>query len=164
RGVWHAVLVVPAPGAIRAGGQALEPRAYDRGREGAVRPRRGAIRRPTPRALVGRFCEHAGVTHQTGLIVGRDRELEVTCDFISEVAHGPRALVVEGDPGIGKTAVWRTSVTEAQGRGCRVLRCVGAQADARLSFVGLRDLFGGVVDELIPALPAPQRDALERAL
>ena len=70
------------------------------------------------------------------------------------------ALLIEGDAGIGKTAVWRAAL-ELSGR---ALVCVADEADARLSFSGLADLLGEVADAVLPALPPPQREALEVAL
>ena len=97
-------------------------------------------------------------------LVGRGRELALALAFLAGLAMGPAALDIEGDAGIGKTALWRATVAEAPAHGCRVLTCAGAEAEARLSFVGLSDLIGDVVDEEIDSLPAPQREALERAL
>jgi DNA-binding NarL/FixJ family response regulator len=97
-------------------------------------------------------------------IAGRDQELRLAHAFVDGLGEGPRALLLEGEAGIGKTAVWRAAVAEAEASGCRVLRCVAEQAEAQLSFVGLGDLAGAVADEFLPALPAPQREALEIAL
>jgi hypothetical protein len=97
-------------------------------------------------------------------IVGRDQELALVREFAGGLRDGPRALILEGEAGIGKTAVWRAALAEAEAAGCRVLRCVAEQTEARLAFVGLVDLAGAVADELLPALPAPQREALDVAL
>ena len=96
--------------------------------------------------------------------VGREPELRAVRALLDGLGDGPRALLVEGDAGIGKTAVWRSALVEAEARGCRVLRCVAEQAEVRLSFVGLADLVGELADELLDELPAPQREALEIAL
>jgi DNA-binding CsgD family transcriptional regulator len=100
---------------------------------------------------------------QAGL-VGREPELGAAGEFLAGLRAGPRGLVIEGEAGIGKTAVWRAALAEAEASGCRVLQCVAEQAEARLSFVGLTDLAADVADELLPALPAPQREALEVVL
>ena len=97
-------------------------------------------------------------------VIGRDEELALARAFLDGAGAGPRALVVEGEAGIGKTAVWLATLEEAAVRGCRVLRCAGEESEARLSFVGLSDLIGDTADEFLPALPAPQREALEVAL
>jgi DNA-binding CsgD family transcriptional regulator len=97
-------------------------------------------------------------------VIGRDEELALARAFLGGLAAGPRALVIEGEAGIGKTAVWLSALDEAATRGCRVLRSAGEESEARLSFVGLNDLIGDTVEPFLPALPAPQRDALEVAL
>ena len=97
-------------------------------------------------------------------VIGRDEELAVARAFLAGMRAGPRALLVEGEAGIGKTAVWLAALDEAAARGCRVLRCAGEESEARLSFVGLADLIGDTAGERLHALPAPQRQALEVAL
>ena len=94
----------------------------------------------------------------------RERELGAARALLDGLDDGPRGLLVEGDAGIGKTAVWRSALREAEARGHLVLRCVAEQAEARLPFVGLADLIDGIADDHLAALPAPQREALEVAL
>jgi len=77
---------------------------------------------------------------------------------------GPRVLVLEGEPGVGKTTVWRAGVEAAKELSMRVLEASPAEAEARMSFTALDDLLDGVVAEALPALPPPQRHALEVAL
>ena len=97
-------------------------------------------------------------------VIGRDEELALAQAFLGALPDGPRALVVEGEAGIGKTAVWLAALELAESRGCRVLRCAGEESEARMSFVGLTDLVGDTADEVLLALPAAQREALEVAL
>ena len=98
-------------------------------------------------------------------IVGREHELAVARTVLARCRDGPGGLLLEGEAGIGKTAVWRAAGEEAAREGStRVLTCVAEQAEARLAFVGLGDLVGEVVDEVVGALAAPQREALEVAL
>src|SRR6266496_2483974 len=99
-----------------------------------------------------------------GGIVGRDSELVAAGTFLDGVSESGRALVIEGEAGIGKTAVWHAALEEARARGYQLLTCVAAQAVVRLSFVGLNDLTGAVADDVLPSLPEPQRKALEIAL
>ena len=94
-------------------------------------------------------------------LFGRDRELEAGRSFL---AGDRRGLVIEGAAGIGKTAVWRGLLEGARSDGYLVLECVGDSAEARLTFVGLSDLLGDVVDPVLPRLPPPQARALEVAL
>jgi predicted ATPase len=41
------------------------------------------------------------------VLVGRDDELGSIDAFVADVARGPCALVLAGEAGIGKTALWR---------------------------------------------------------
>ena len=61
-------------------------------------------------------------------IVGRDGELAIARAFL-DVREGARGLLVEGESGIGKTAVWVAVMECAASLGYRVLSCVGAQAE-----------------------------------
>jgi DNA-binding CsgD family transcriptional regulator len=97
-------------------------------------------------------------------LVGRRQELAAIDAFLGEDARGAAALVLEGEAGIGKTSVWREGVERARGRGFRVLTARPVGAEVRLSFAGLGDLLGEVVEEVLPSLPEPQRQALEAAL
>src|SRR3954454_23697328 len=93
-------------------------------------------------------------------VVGREHELAVARAVVDGLTGGPQALLIEGDAGIGKTAVWRAAL----GLAGRALVCVADAADARLSFSGLVDLLDEVADAVVPARPRPQREALEVAL
>ena len=98
------------------------------------------------------------------MIVGRTQEIASLATFLDDVPDGPVALVLEGEPGIGKTVLWARAVEEARGRGYRVMSCRPAGPDAQLSFVALGDLFSADTQPLLEALPDPQREALEVAL
>lgn len=99
-----------------------------------------------------------------GELVGRDAELTAVEGFLDYPHAGRRELLIEGAAGIGKTAVWRAAVEAALARSHRVLVAEAAQGEARLSFAVLGDLLAGLIDEVAPVLPAPQRRALEIAL
>ena len=99
-----------------------------------------------------------------GSVVGRDPELERIAAFLDLDAAGGRALLIEGEAGIGKTTLWRAGVSQARERGWDVLTAGPAAAEARLGFAVIGDLLTGVVDEIVSLLPAPQRQALEVAL
>ena len=84
--------------------------------------------------------------------------------FVEEAARGPAALVVEGEPGIGKTELWNAGVGQARARGLRVLESRPAGAETQLSFAVLRDLLGAGFADAVASLPERQRRALEVAL
>jgi DNA-binding CsgD family transcriptional regulator len=72
--------------------------------------------------------------------------------------------VLEGEAGIGKTTLWRAALKRASEVGLRVLATVATEPEARLSYAGLGDLLGLVVDDVLDELPPPQRNALQVAL
>ena len=98
-------------------------------------------------------------------VVGRDEELVRIREFLGPGARDrPAALVLEGEAGIGKTALWRAALGLAGEHGFRVLTATPAASERGLPFAGLRDLFGDAFAELAPELPAPQRRAFAVAL
>jgi predicted ATPase len=96
--------------------------------------------------------------------VGRQWELAEADRFLDAVPAGPAALVLEGEPGIGKTTIWRAAVDAARNRSYCVLVCRASESESALSFLGLGDLLDSVSDAMLEALPEPQRRALELAL
>jgi len=97
-------------------------------------------------------------------IVSRQEELAALHAFVEEERGGPAALVLEGEAGIGKSTLWLAGVEQARTQGLRVLSSRPAEAERGLAHVGLGDLFEDVLDDVLPALPAPRRLALEAAL
>jgi AAA ATPase domain len=97
-------------------------------------------------------------------VIGRDEELAAIRAFLAEVEQAPAALVLSGEPGIGKTILWEEGVEEARGSFACVLTCRGVEAEASLSFAALSELLTGRFDEVAPSLAAPRRRALEVAL
>lgn len=98
-------------------------------------------------------------------VVGRDAEAVAIERFLDQIPDGPpRGLLIEGEPGIGKSTVWSHAARAAAGRGYRVLEARPSEVEQQLSFAGLGDLLGGVVDGVEGALPEPQRGALRAAL
>ena len=100
----------------------------------------------------------------SGALIGRDRELEVLLEALERARDGACAVVLEGEAGVGKTALWRRAVQEAASRGWRILPSAPTGSEARLAFAALGDLLDRDLDEVAPALARPQRIALERAL
>ena len=97
-------------------------------------------------------------------IIGREEELAELREFLDAVGRVPAAFLMEGDPGIGKTVLWRAGVELARARDLRVLTAIPATAETRLAFAALADLLGPVLGDVLTNLPAPQRRALEVAL
>ena len=82
--------------------------------------------------------------------------------LIEAVRQGEsRALVLRGEPGVGKTALLDYLAEHASG--CVVARAAGVQSEMELAFAGLQQLCAPMLDHL-QRLPHPQRDALGVAL
>jgi DNA-binding CsgD family transcriptional regulator len=97
-------------------------------------------------------------------VIGRETELAAGRRFVDDLTSLAHPLVIEGEPGIGKTTVWREIVGLAEASGARVLTSRPSEAEARLSSTGLADLLAGVDRERIHRLPDPQRAVLDAAL
>ena len=100
----------------------------------------------------------------TGGVVGRDRELATVTSFLDALPSGTSGLLLEGAAGIGKTTVWEAGVAGAAARSYIILSSRPAESEATLSFAALGDLMDGLLGQVLPQLPAPQRRALEVAL
>jgi DNA-binding CsgD family transcriptional regulator len=99
-----------------------------------------------------------------GDVIGRESELAILHSFLDSIPTGPSALVLSGDPGIGKTTVWREGLAGAQLRRYRTLSCSPVEAETRLSYAALGDLLESILEGALPTVPEPQRQALEVAL
>jgi len=91
-------------------------------------------------------------------LTGRRGERDAL-DRLAQAVRGgaSRALVVRGEPGVGKTALLEYLVEQASG--CQVVRAAGVQSEMELPFAGLHQLCAPMPDRL-DRLPEPQRDAL----
>ena len=97
-------------------------------------------------------------------VYGRDRELQQVSAFLAGALERPAALVLQGEPGMGKTTLWRNGVDDARDKGFDVLSTTPASGETQLSFAVLSDLVGSRVAEVRDELPAPQLRAIEAAL
>lgn len=99
-----------------------------------------------------------------GAIHGRTAELRV----IERLVNGPRgglhAVLVTGEPGLGKTTLLDAGLALARAHGRPVLTMRGSEAGAQRSFSGLVDLLGPVEKDVFATLPEPQRVGLDVAL
>lgn len=97
-------------------------------------------------------------------VVSREAESAAVDEFLASVRGGPAALVVEGEPGIGKTTVWLAALDRAVALGSRVLSTRAAQAESVLAFSALAQLLDSVDESAFAELPRPQRRAIDRVL
>ncbi|HEY1486436.1 MAG TPA: AAA family ATPase, partial [Micromonosporaceae bacterium] len=96
----------------------------------------------------------------TSGIVGRDTTQRLLARLSEHDDPGVSAMVLIGDAGIGKTALWEWTIADAASRNITVLASRAGQAEARLPWVVLTDLISAVPAHIIDELPTPQRDAL----
>jgi hypothetical protein len=90
----------------------------------------------------------------------RDRRDEAAAlDALLAAVRGGRsgALVLHGQPGIGKTVLLEHAVASATG--FRIVLAAGAESESELAFAALHHLCAPLLDRL-DRLPGPQRDAL----
>jgi len=95
-----------------------------------------------------------------GALVGRDGELALLAGLIKDVARGRgSSVLIEGEPGIGKSTLVRAAVAEAPGAGCQVFSGAGDELGQELPLLPFLD--GLRVRE--PS-PNPRRDTIVRLL
>jgi DNA-binding CsgD family transcriptional regulator len=95
------------------------------------------------------------------VLLGRRRQQQALGRLLTAVRAGEsRALVVAGEPGIGKTALLEHAIESAHD--FRVARVVGVESEVELAFGALHQLSAPMLD-LLPRLPRPQHDALDTA-
>ena len=70
---------------------------------------------------------------------------------------------MSGDAGVGKSALLDVAALHAEAAGTRVIRAVGAEFEAEVSFSGLNHVLHPLLDGL-PVLPPLHRRALSVAL
>jgi hypothetical protein len=75
-----------------------------------------------------------------GPLIGRDGELATLAGLVEGVAAGRGGVaLVEGEPGIGKSALVAAALVAAAGLGCQVFRGTGSELDQALPLAPLLD-------------------------
>jgi hypothetical protein len=96
------------------------------------------------------------------VLYGREAECAAVEGLIAGAGSSQSgALVVRGDPGLGKSALLGHATEHAAEM--RVLRAVGIEAESELAFAALHQLVRPILD-LLTRLPEPQAAALAGAL
>jgi DNA-binding CsgD family transcriptional regulator len=98
------------------------------------------------------------------VLPGRDAEQATLRRTIAEARLGSSgALVLTGDPGIGKTALLDWTIGVARSEGMEVIAGRGVESEAEVPFGGLLELVRPILDQ-IGRIPAAQAEALRGAL
>jgi DNA-binding CsgD family transcriptional regulator len=103
------------------------------------------------------------VPRTTPEIVGRDHELSRLAEFFTAARERGGALLLTGDPGIGKSALANAIVVNAEDSGDVVLRASGAESEAQVPYAALNQLMRPVTQR-VEALPEPARGVLLGAI
>jgi DNA-binding CsgD family transcriptional regulator/tetratricopeptide (TPR) repeat protein len=82
--------------------------------------------------------------------------------LLSDASLSPAALILDGEPGIGKTTLWLAAVDSAEERGFRVLGTRPSASESVMGYTALADLLGSVAPSTWATLPTPQRRAVDR--
>jgi DNA-binding CsgD family transcriptional regulator len=91
-----------------------------------------------------------------GLLIGRDHEVALLASCVREVAAGQgRAVLIEGEPGIGKTALVRTACAEAAQLNCQVFWGAGDELGQTLP---LSPFLDGLRTR--EPIPSPRRETI----
>jgi DNA-binding CsgD family transcriptional regulator len=96
-------------------------------------------------------------------LFGRDAEIEMVRTFLDAAAVRGGALLLSGEPGVGKSVLLETAARTASAVGTRVLRTTGVQDEAEVSFSALHQLLLSV-RQGFERLPVSHHDALSVAL
>src|SRR5258708_1484574 len=93
---------------------------------------------------------------------GRERERAALSQLLFDVRSGrSRALVLRGEPGVGKTALLDDLCARASD--VALVRGAGVESEAELAFAGLHHMCSQMIEEKLDLLPRPQRDAIRIA-
>ncbi len=98
----------------------------------------------------------------TSELIGRNDEVARVDALLDGVRDRGGALVIRGEPGIGKSALLDRARGRASSLGARTLATVGVESESELAFAGLHQLLRPIGSHL-ERLPDPQRQALDAA-
>src|SRR3954468_16659737 len=96
-------------------------------------------------------------------LLGRSTEVAVLTELLDGVERRGAALILRGDPGIGKSRLLSEAMALAQERQMNVLAARGVQSEARLAFGGLQQLLRPVRSQATQ-LTATHQAVLDAAL
>jgi DNA-binding CsgD family transcriptional regulator len=97
-----------------------------------------------------------------GPLLGRDAELEVLRSLVDGIHDRGGAMVLRGEPGIGKSRLLEEVARLARERDIVVLSATGVQSEAHLAFSGLHQMLRPVRARAAELMPG-QRAALDAA-
>ena len=90
-------------------------------------------------------------------LVGRSGELALLTEVITGIQDQGAAVVIRGDPGIGKSHLLRAAAAVAVDAGWHVLEVTGIETGPKLPFAGLHRLLGSLLPPADRLPPVQQR-------
>jgi DNA-binding CsgD family transcriptional regulator len=97
-------------------------------------------------------------------LVTRPAEFRAVAEFLLSAAAQVSGLVIEGEPGIGKTTLWLAAQDDARAQGFEVLSARVGEAESVLAYAAVADLLGDLDPAILAQLPDRQRLAVDRVL
>ena len=97
-------------------------------------------------------------------LVGRREEIRRIEELIRAAANTSAGLIIEGEPGIGKSTLWLYALERARQHGVCVLAARASPAESVLAYAALADLLAEVDHAVSADLPSPQRHGLAAVL
>jgi DNA-binding NarL/FixJ family response regulator len=97
-------------------------------------------------------------------VICRTKELGAIADFLTSACLHPSGLTIEGEAGIGKTALWSSATEQARERGYCVLSAQAGQAESAMGYAAVADLLRDVDSSILNRLSDLQKVAVERVL
>jgi ATP/maltotriose-dependent transcriptional regulator MalT len=104
-----------------------------------------------------------GCLDDADVIVGRDHERRLLRGLVESLNVGGGAVVLQGEPGMGKTSLLQVVADYASRQGVSAHMLRGIESEAVLPFAAITDLLWPLREHLA-TLPAIQREALEVCL
>src|SRR5215204_3433555 len=105
----------------------------------------GAVSLAQGRPQIGRRTRRRAVLTSSAMeqsgadFFGREFEFQTIAAF-TDANERVGALILEGEPGIGKTTLWRAGLAEARNKGINVVASSPASGETQLAFSVLSDL------------------------
>jgi AAA ATPase domain len=82
---------------------------------------------------------------QVTQLIGRDQELDILYGIVDRVAHQGSAIIVRGEPGVGKSSLLRAASERASDAGAQLLRGAGVQSESHVPYSGLHQLLHPII-------------------
>ncbi len=96
------------------------------------------------------------------VLFGREDDIGLIDGLFDKIVDGGAALIIRGEPGIGKSSLLEVAQHRARARGLRVLRLSGVASEAHLPFGALQQAIGPILKQA-DTLPPRQHSALQAA-